>query len=127
MAVYRPPTFNLICDIYSMVGLLPVLRAIAVPVQLYNPWRNNTGGQEPAQTVPATQSAFASIILRFPAFTDVRSQWCSPTGRGDQIECPSGSGVFYIVSDVNDVAKGFPNEYRAALCTIWRPTPVPLP
>jgi hypothetical protein len=58
--------------------------------------------------------------------TDIRDG--SATVRGDTVECPAGTGRFYRVGYVDDVAKGFPNEYRVALLSkrgpSW-PTPIP--
>lgn len=129
MANYAPPVFNLLCNIYTLTfgGATQTLRLSDVPCQLYNPWRRSVGGMQPTLTTTEFASNFAPLIVRLPAGTDVRSHWQAGSGEPDQIELPAGSGVYYLVSDVNDVAKGFPNEYRAALVTIWRPTPVPLP
>lgn len=54
--------------------------------------------------------------VMFPAGTDIRPG----TGFGmsaDCIEVPSGSGRYYRVAALDDVAKGFTNEYRLAICS----------
>lgn len=129
MPTYSVPVFNLVCSTFTVSGggAVIILREEGIPCQLYNPWRRALGGMIPTKTTNESVSAFAPLILRVPAFTDIRSKWQAGTGQPDQVECPEGSGVFYLVSDVMDVAKGFPNEYRAALISVWRPTPVPLP
>ena len=58
------------------------------------------------------------IFLRLPALTDIRP--------ADQIECPAGSGRLYSVRWVDDVHKGFVNEYRVAILEqIFQPFPLP--
>jgi len=54
----------------------------------------------------------ASVTLAVPKSTDIRM--ADPDGPGDLIECPLGSGLWYNVYAVVDVAKGFSNEYRLA-------------
>jgi hypothetical protein len=48
-----------------------------------------------------------------PAGTDIRDEYCAGNIY-DLVEVPSGSGRWYTTSLVDDVAKGFPNEYRLA-------------
>lgn len=62
--------------------------------------------------------------LLTPALTDIRDVF---QGTGyDIVEVPSGSGRFYSVLAVEDVAKGHPNEFRkAAMRKIIWPTPAP--
>ena len=64
--------------------------------------------------------------LRLPAATDVRFDpgWDGPI---DTVEVPAGSGRFYLVLDVDDVAKGFDNEYRVALIIPSLSWPFPTP
>ena len=71
--------------------------------------------------------------LLLPALTDIRSVVTFPGGGGskcDIVECPLGSGRFYLVISVDDVGKGFGNEFRCAaiqatnLYGVW-PTPIP--
>ncbi len=54
------------------------------------------------------------VILRVPKGTDIRAPWnrAVPGGQRDLVECPAGSGRFYWVATVEDVHKGFGNEYR---------------
>jgi hypothetical protein len=46
----------------------------------------------------------------------------------DTVEVPAGSGRYYAILAVDDVARGFENEYRLALAepayNLW---PVPIP
>jgi hypothetical protein len=62
--------------------------------------------------------------MRVPAGTDLRGN-LSTTQR-DLVEVPAGSGRYYEVWVVDDVAKGFFNEYRQGLIlAIAQPTPLP--
>jgi hypothetical protein len=77
--------------------------------------------------------------LLLPAGTDIRDFNCALAGYPyDIVEVPSGSGRWYAVGIVDDVAKGFPNEYRMAYITkisdavdsprnagLFWPTPIP--
>lgn len=66
-------------------------------------------------------------LLCVPAHSDLRgADQATPR---DQVEVPAGTGVFYLVQSVTDVAKGFPNEYRiAVLARVSSPfPPIPLP
>jgi hypothetical protein len=77
---------------------------------------------------------YAEVL--FPKLTDIRAIW---NGVGtDIIELPAGSKRFYSVIHVDDVGKGFSNEYRLALAFYDEngngtlaggpfPAPVPLP
>jgi hypothetical protein len=66
--------------------------------------------------------------LRLPPLSDVRG-W-TVTNPADIVEVPLGSSRFYWVWEVDDIAKGFPNEHRFAwisklnLGPLW---PVPMP
>jgi hypothetical protein len=53
-----------------------------------------------------------TTLLYLPAGTDIRLPHVG--GNGDIVEVPSGSGLYWAVQAVGDVAKGFSNEYRAA-------------
>jgi len=66
-----------------------------------------------------------SIYLLVPKLTDLRDQY--HTGGGDSVEIPAGSQRFYTIVFVEDVAKGFPNEYRFAVLAETPPWPAPMP
>jgi hypothetical protein len=72
----------------------------------------------------------SSVLLLVPKLTDVR-MYDGTSSNEDYVEVPLGSGRWYDVLSVDDVAKGFPNEYRVAslvslnvLVGTW-PTPYP--
>jgi hypothetical protein len=56
----------------------------------------------------------ASGSLLFPVGTDIRDASAGPNP--DAIEVPLGSGRFYWVAFCDDIAKGFTNEHRWAVC-----------
>jgi hypothetical protein len=66
----------------------------------------------------------SAVTVVLPKGTDIRSG-LSATGF-DRVECPAGSGRYYIVYAVDDVGKGFPNEYRLAVISqTVQPSPLP--
>ena len=69
-----------------------------------------------AKLVPVSVQSIP-IILRLPKLTDVRWYsflYTSPYST-DAVECPRGSKRLYAVCQVEDIHKGFANEYRIAL------------
>ena len=92
-------------------------------------WRNyagpytsaHPGGLNTVGNLRMLKTAFiqASILLNEPAMvlavpkgTDVRPRDGFGNGSPDIVEVPTGSGRFYIATAVDDVARGFANEYR---------------
>lgn len=73
---------------------------------------------------PLTGGSFPMEILA-PRNTDIRDSQC-PSGV-DTIEAPAGSGRFYFTYYVDDVAKGFGNEYRFAILFKRGTWPQPIP
>lgn len=113
------PTFNLVCDIYgnTVAGYPPnfptrVLRQAAVSCALVCGRR--TGGGLSATTGGVSGAPLFAMSLLLPALTDIRG--IQDTGLvADIVEVPSGSGRWYRVPWVDDVAKGHANEFRVAL------------
>jgi hypothetical protein len=74
-----------------------------------------------AQAIEITFFNFTCFMsLSVPAYTDLRpwgaeGGWTGATG--SMVEVPAGTGRYYQVQCVDDVAKGFPNEYRFAILT----------
>lgn len=110
---FSVPEFPSTCDIYTMVDPLdfntrePRLSSIC-QLRLYGRLNKYSSGPTPGGNLAAVGSA---ILL--PARTDVRDGSCSHLAP-DIIECPAGTGRWYVVSHVDDVARDFPNEYRLA-------------
>jgi hypothetical protein len=115
------PTFNLTCNIWTgSVGAYPPLspptgspRIAAQPCGLAH-------GKLSSKVAPIG-SSFLSISvgvmqLLLPKGTDVRGIE-SNTAAVDLVECPAGTGRYYFVQSVDDVGKGFVNEYRLAFMT----------
>jgi hypothetical protein len=122
------PTFNLTCDVYD--GVTRLVRSSPICNKSFG---RRVAAQAQNDTAIADNSNVMYILL--PAGTDVRSypQGGDPPINNDVIECPQGSGMFYDIVMVDDVATGFPNEYRVAVGVqfwqAWMPGawPRPLP
>jgi hypothetical protein len=116
---FRLPTFNLACAVYDF-GTAPAgpPRIASVPCQLRAPLHVSTNPS-------AVFGSGSGWVLAVPKLTDLRD-FFNAAGN-DTVECPVGSGRFYNLDIVDDVAKGFSNEYRIALLykTLTWPTPVP--
>jgi hypothetical protein len=114
---FKIPTFNLLCNLYTSRVLPPAVPRLRVRCQL----------RTPRHTAPAGSVSAYPVFLILPALTDVRD--LSSGTSADAAEVPAGSGRFYEVLNVDDVAKGFANEYR--LCLLIKivlpkwPTPIP--
>lgn len=111
---FRVPTFNLQVSIWRTVTMPPVGPAAVLTQGNLSPGR---------RTMMLTGNAMTELLL--PPGTDVRA--AQNSGVSDTAEVPRGSGRFYKVMGVEDVAKGFANEYRLAYLLpgpIW---PVPYP
>ncbi len=108
---FRVPTFPLTCRIYraSSGGPFPLTGGVTSPCQLQlrkDGWVSSNGGSGIA----------ASMLLLLPKGTDIRPS--HTTTPADAVQVPDDSGEYYVVSAVNDVAKGFPNEYRVAMLAL---------
>lgn len=68
------------------------------------------------------------MYLLLPALTDIRD-FINVAGINSVVEVPLGSGRVYSVNNVDDVAKGYANEYRLAIIQkvagLWWPVPIP--
>ena len=119
----RLPTFNLTCNVWFGQGINavpmggPDLAGVACQLS-------------PGERVSVGEVAGPGIYmwLMVPPRTNIAGDprsLLSPNG--DLIECPAGSGRYYHLKFVDDVGKGFPNEYRFGLMvhgTSWLvPTP----
>lgn len=119
-----------------------VLPTFNVPINYWYNTNWNAAWLDGAGVVPGPD-AFWDAQLRFPpkdvllqSLSDVRlhADLLNPPGEDirpplvqsadfqywmDRVEVPAGSGCYYFVESVLDVAKGFGNEYRLA---VIRPT-----
>jgi hypothetical protein len=129
---FSVPNFNLTCDIFSAPWPVGAPRIAGVPCNLQFGRRLQSG----IGALGFNDSGPILMSLLLPALTDIRALQCQALG--DIVECPSGSGRVYLVLGVDDVGKGFPNEFRVAMMTaasefsvgssftglLW-PTPIP--
>lgn len=130
---FRKPTFNLTCNIWRAAGgLVYAAPDVAGAKCNLSPGKRvlliATGGG------PVISSA-GQMELLLDTGTDIRAAWNG--GSPDWVEVPAGSKRIYAVTFVDDVAKGFANEYRIALIewsldggsmfTVPFAFPVPLP
>lgn len=116
---YSVPTFNLVAKVWS--GTLPPPNPPRIPAlicQLRYPGKGST-----AQDA-ANDWVFSPTIL-VPARSDLRDRF-TLTGE-DLVELPAGTGRMYRVVVVDDVARGFTNEYRFAMLFKWGAWPTPIP
>lgn len=115
---YRVPTFNLLCSFGlpllagwpgSPAGL--VFRVVDQPCNLARGRRVNFG----ASGGPGGSPSFMMNLL-LPSLTDIRglNSFTANGNRCDVVEVPQGSGRWYGTSWVDDVGKGFANEFRVA-------------
>lgn len=128
------PQFNLKANIWHgfvPLGVLPTDPPVAGPditdldCQLYQPSRYNWVANPSPINAVADANAYTMILLRVPAGTDLRDPYNSTYA--DVVECPVGTGRYYVITYVDDQHKGFPNEYRfAGMCKAFQwPTPIP--
>lgn len=116
------PTFPITCEIFDS-GLPPPAgpaRISGQPCQLRAPQANMT------IIIPAA-GATSSVVLLLPPGTDIRDPWNAPINSNDYVEAPSGSGRFYRVMFMDDIAKGFSNEHRFAVLIKVSGLPWPTP
>lgn len=106
---FSVPTFNLTCNIFDGPWLTRVLRLTSPCNLAYGRRVTQLFGTDP-QTDVSTGNAMQLLL---PASTDIRD--FSNAAISDCVECPAGSGRWYGVSMVDDVGKGFDNEYRLAI------------
>lgn len=110
---YTLPHFNLTSNIWRLPDVYPGTPTLSVASQLYL-WSR----QIPNLSQTTGDDWAPPIALRLPALTDVQPQ--------DTVECPAGSGRLYVVLGVEDLHKGFSNEYRVAgLLQQFQPFPLP--
>lgn len=110
--MFTLPHFPLTMNIYKMTfpyNFLTKTFRVSVPCQL-RAW----GSHPRTQYVSAfpTGSIVGEVAVLCGPHTDIRDNACS--GASDLVELPAGSGRWYFVVYVDDVAKGDPNEYRQA-------------
>ena len=101
------PQFPILCDIFT--GPYPT-RVLRVGGQICNLQYGRRFAHFADFPIENESSQIMSLLL--PPLTDVRSIVCGYAA--DIVECPQHSGRIYLVVNVDDVGKGFDNEFRVA-------------
>jgi hypothetical protein len=111
-AQYRVPAFPLTANVYrSAVQLTFPLTGVQPTL--------TTRCQLRTRQLPFSAGAIALtpvLLLATPSGTDIR-QAAAGNPNADVIEVPINTGRYYAVLAVDDVAKGFGNEYRLVAMT----------
>jgi hypothetical protein len=122
---YQLPTFNLDVRLWRWVNWNLGVPPTAPPDLLFK-------GQlrlfRTAFMSPNPSSAPVRVALLVAKGTAIQGRygWFTPTNVPDLVEVPAGTGRYYTVAAVDDVARGFSNEYR--FCRLEQNTaPIPLP
>ena len=120
---YVLPTFNLKCGIHRWPIRFDLPADLIVDCQIRGP------GSTYSATAAGTIGYYGITWLILPPLTDIRDTYCEPINSNDGVEVPLGSGRYYMVTWVEDIAKGFSNEHKYALLVknkqnVW-PTPIP--
>jgi len=120
------PVFNLTVNIYRNATWPPPVTPDIVTVG------NLAYGRTRPDYFTWSRSASDTILesvglmrLMLPAGTDIRFYLNSTDF--DRVEVPAGSGRYYAVRHVDDVGKGFANEFRIAIVSFYPPVPTPIP
>jgi hypothetical protein len=116
------PTMNLTVNIWRRI-VFPGAPTyiVAGNLQYGRRYANNSFGVAP----PGPDAYPPTMSLLLPPRTDVQDAVSAPDG--DIVEVPAGTGRYYEVIGVDDVGRGFPNEFRLALLTKFPPWPAPIP
>lgn len=129
---FTVPEFPLVCNLFRGPW---TARALASSPDCNLAWGRRVGQIEIGLT-PFGDAGGNVMQLLLPKGTDVRTVLNAVTN--DVVEVPAGSGRWYGVAGVDDVGKGFANEYRLAIivqiCEALDPAaypglfwPVPIP
>lgn len=107
---FSVPQMPLSCDVYSGPWLTKSLR-FSVDCNLQFSRRAHSFAEGDTTD---TLLRNGPVYLLVPALTDLRDRSCN-IAHSDIVEVPSGSGRWYGIIFVDDVGKGFDNEYRLAV------------
>lgn len=127
---FRTPAFNLTCNIYDGSGVnYPPLYWVGgtprISGQACALSHGRLSSRVSSQGGNFLQVPVTIMQLLLPKGTDVRGVESNIAYGLDQVECPVGSGRFYCVTSVDDVGKGYANEYRLAfmmaIVESWHP------
>jgi len=126
MATYRQPTFNLNCNIWRIANWAGTIPPAGLPDNASTCQLRMEVNILPLAPAPADSSV--GMLLLLPMGTDIRGRrgWFGLSVERDLVEVPQGSGRYYEVEAVDDMAKGFANEHRCCLIS-QRQAPAPVP
>lgn len=120
---FNAPTMNLAVNIWHGQPVPPAGPPNVVTVGNLRPLYT---GNVVVQMLAASVRYCSTLAL--PKGTDVRPRGGLTDGfhTADVLEVPAASGRYYICEEVEDVGKGFANEYRGAIIRqIVSPIPIP--
>jgi len=133
---FRTPQFPLTCNVWTAVALGGAF-AYAAPDRTLA--CNLSPGRRALSFFPllSPEALTECVELLLPRRSDIRASW-NGSANADSVECPAGTKRFYLVRWVDDVGRGFQNEYRLAVCSFMAsgltfsdvgavPVPLPLP
>ena len=122
---YKVPTFNNQANVWhnQLLGPNPIGPPVAMIVCQLR-WC----GKGPSESLITSGGWQQGWSVLCPKGTDLRDIFNDPLKTTyDTIECPPGTGRYYSVSIVDDVARGFANEYRIAYLLKTGVWPIPIP
>jgi hypothetical protein len=105
---FGPPRFNLSCNLWRRPNV------VTNPPDFNFNANLSMGKRVFWQNLGSAAGVQATSELLCPKLTDIRAANAANQFL-DAVEVPAGSGRFYAVTFVEDVGKGFLNEYRLAL------------
>ena len=109
MSTYKIPDFGLTANVWSLWAIPTGAPRLVTSCNLAFGRNTRAISQGFSQPEPLT----ALTLLLVPKGTDLRD-YANTGTTGDTVEVPAGSGRYYRVCGVDDVAKGYPNEFRFA-------------
>jgi len=110
------PTFNVPVNLWRAATVIAGTLPLPPPDLTFNANLAMAKGRSFANFFIEAGGTFRPIEytqLLSPKLTDIRGH-IGNAWDGDVVEVPAASGRFYFVAWVEDVAKGFANEYRLA-------------
>lgn len=115
---FHLPTFNLTCNLWTAGNPVANPPDVVVLGNL-TPYRQGLWAVSSAVAtinVPSNYESPTQLTqLLLPPATDIRGYDTVAPAVPTLVECPAGTGRYYIVYWVEDVGKGFTNEHRLAL------------
>lgn len=120
---FKTPTMNLAVNIWHGNTIPPTGPPDVVTVGNLRPLYT---GNVVVQMLAASVRYCSTLAL--PKGTDVRPRGGLTDGFHvqDKLEVPAGSGRYYACEEVEDVGRGFPNEYRGTIIRqVLAPIPIP--